>query len=143
MNASLIARILGLLFIVTAVAGVIPWIAAPAPFDAQVVTLDTEYRLIFGIFPVNIVSDIAHLLLGIWGVVAGLRFGSALFYCRCVVWFALVLVILGAIPITNVAFGVAPLYGWDIAFNLFAAVIAALGGYGRGSIRPEAQAPSA
>ena len=142
MNAPLIARILGVLFIAVAVAGLLPWIAPFAPLDAQVVTLDMQYRMLFGIFPLNIGHDLVHLIFGIWGVVASLRFNGAVFYLRSVAWIYLVLVILGAIPIMNTLFGIVPIYGWDIALHALIVLIAAYGGYGRGSIKPEAQAPA-
>ncbi len=143
MNAPLIARVLGLLFIAVAAAGLLPWIAPVAPFDAQVVTLDMQYRMLFGIFPLNLAHDLVHLVFGVWGVVASLRFNAAVLYLRSVAWIYLVLVILGAIPIMNTLFGVVPIYGWDIALHCVIVLIAAYGGYGRGSIKPEAQAPPA
>ena len=127
MNAPLVARILGLLFLVASVAGLLPWIAPEVPYDAPVVILDAGYRDLFGI----------------WGVLASLRFRAAVFYLRSVVWIYLLIVILGIIPITNTLFGVAPIYGWDIALHLIILLAAAYGGYGRGSLAPETQAPAA
>lgn len=143
MNAPLIARILGFVFLVAGVAGFLPWIAPAAPLDAPVVTLDAAYRLLFGLFALNVAHDVLHLFFGIWGVVASLRFKSAVLYCRIVTWVYLIVVLLGIIPITNTLFGVAPIYGWDIALHLIVVLIAAYGGYGRPSIEVEAQAPAA
>lgn len=143
MNAPLIARILGFVFLVAGVAGFLPWIASPAPLDAPVVTLDAAYRLLFGLFALNVAHDVLHLFFGIWGVVASLRFKSAVLYCRIVTWVYLIVVLLGIIPITNTLFGVAPIYGWDIALHLIVVLVAAYGGYGRASIEVEAQAPAA
>jgi hypothetical protein len=142
MKAPLIARILGLLFIVAAIAGFVPWFAPNPPPDAQVVTLDAAYRMLFAVFPVNMVHDLLHLIFGVWGVVASYRFNAAVFYLRSVAWIYLILVIFGAIPILNTLFGVAPIYGWDVALHALLALLAAYGGYGRGSIKPVAQAPS-
>ena len=144
MKAPLIARILGLLFLVSGVAGLLPWGLAPAvPFEAPVVTLDIAYRMLFWVFPVNVAHDVLHLLFGIWGVVASMRFKSAVLYCRSVAWSYLLVVILGIIPITNTLFGVAPIYGYDIALHLLIVLVAAYGGYGRASIEEVAQAPAA
>ena len=143
MNAPLIARILGFVLLVFGVAGFVPWIAPAAPFDAPVITLDAAYRLLFGIFALNVAHDVLHLFFGIWGVVASLRFKSAVLYLRIVTWVYLIVVLLGVIPITNTLFGVAPIYGWDVALHLVVVLLAAYGGYGRGSIVPEAQAPAA
>jgi len=143
MNATLIARVLGILFIVIAIAGLLPWIAPAAPLDAPALALDTQYRILFGFLPVNALSDVAHLLFGLWGIVAGLRFKAAVIYCRSLTWICLVLVILGVIPITNTVFGAVPVYGWNVAFHVLLVLVAAFGGYGRASIQVEAQAPPA
>jgi Domain of unknown function (DUF4383) len=143
MKAPLIARVLGLLFLIAGVAGLLPWIAPGAALDAPVVTLDIAYRMLLWVFPVNVAHDVLHLLFGIWGVVASLRFKSSILYCRSVAWIYLLVVILGIIPITNTLFGVAPVYGWDVALHLLIVLVAAYGGYGRGSIEDVAQAPAA
>jgi hypothetical protein len=143
MNAPLIARILGVLFIVGAVAGFVPWFAPAAPFDAPVVTLDASYRMLFAVFPVNAAHDLVHLIFGIWGLAASYRFSASVLYLRSITWIYLILVIFGVIPILNTLFGIAPIYGWDVALHTLVVLVAAYGGYGRGSIKPEAQAPSA
>ena len=140
MNAPTVARILGVLFLVAGIAGLIPAIAPAAPFEAPVVTLDTAYRLIGGIFPVNAAHDAIHLIFGLLGLAAGLRFGIAVAYCRIVAFSYLVLVVLGLIPLTNTLFGVAPIYGWDVVLHAVVAVVALYAGYGRGSqetVEPE------
>jgi len=140
MNASVIARILGALFIVAGIAGFLPWVAPAAPFDARVVTWDAQYRMLFGLFPVNIGHDAVHLLLGIWGLAAGARFGAAVFYCRVVTWFYLVLVVFGVIPLMNTLLGVAPIYGWDVLLHFGSVLLGAYGGYGRGAQQEQAEA---
>lgn len=144
MNAPTIARILGLLFLVLGVVGCIPLaaIAPAAPFDAPTVTLDVANRMLFGIFPANAASDVLHIVLGVWGLLAGMRFGTGVVYCRVLALLSLVLVFFGAIPLTNTLLGVAPEYGWDIALNAIVALLCAYGGFARGSIAPQLQAAS-
>jgi hypothetical protein len=145
MDARAIARILGLLFVVVGALGFVPlaFIASPAPPDAPVVSLDPQYRLLFAVFPVNAAHDVLHILLGVWGLVAGIRFRPAVFYCRFVAVLYLVLAVFGLIPLLNTLLGVAPIYGWDIALHFLAALFAAYGGFGRGSQQPQtAQAAS-
>jgi Domain of unknown function (DUF4383) len=142
MNAPTIARILGLLFLIAGIAGFVPWISPVAPLDAPVISIDTAYRFIGGVFPVNAAHDAIHLLFGVWGLLAASRFGAAVAYCRTVAVVYLLLVALGAIPIFAfyTLFGIAPIYGWDVALHLVLALFAAYGGYGRASIEPEAAA---
>jgi hypothetical protein len=140
MNARAIARIVGVLFLVAGVAGFVPPISPVAPFDAPVVTLGAAYRLLFGVFPVNAVSDGAHVLFGVWGVLAGARFGAAAVYCRCTTWVCLFLAVLGSIPLLGTLFGIAPVYGYDVALYAAVTLLCAYGGYGRGS-KAETPAP--
>jgi hypothetical protein len=138
MNAPLIARILGALFLVAGVLALIPvpFLAGTPPFDAPVVTLDLANRMLFGIFPVNLAHDVLHIVLGVWGLLAGARFAWAVGYCRVTAVLYLLLVLFGAIPLTNTLLGVAPIYGYDLLLHLVAALLAAYGGFARGSIAP-------
>jgi hypothetical protein len=144
MNAPAIARILGLVFLILGLAGFLPFaaIAPPAPLDAPTVTLDTANRLLFGMLPVNAADDVLHVLLGVIGLLAGAKFGASVWYCRFVSVLSLVLVFFGVIPLTNTLLGAAPMYGFDIAFNAIVMLLAAYGGFARGSIPPPVQAAS-
>ena len=139
MSAPLIARILGLLFLIAGIAGLLPWTASAAPVDAPVITLDAFYRFIFGVFPSNAAYDALNILFGAGGLIAAITFGGAVFYCRVVTWVFVLLAILGALPFfaTYTLFGAAPIYGWDIGLHAFVALVAAYGGYGRGAMKPE------
>lgn len=142
MNAPIVARVLGVLFFLAGIAGFVPWIAPVAPLDAPVVSIDTAYRFIGGLFAVNAAHDALHLLFGIWGLVAGSRFGASVLYCRAVALIYLLLVILGALPVFAfyTLFGFAPIYGWDVLLHFVLMLVAAYGGYGRASIEPQAAA---
>ena len=139
MNAPTIARILGLLFLIAGITGFLPWTATAAPLDAPVITLDAFYRFIAGVFPSNAATDAVDLLFGVWGLVAAMSFGSARLYCRIVTWVYAILFVLGALPVFALytLFGAAPIYGWDVLLNAVITLLAAYGGYGRGSYEPE------
>ena len=142
MNAQVVARILGVVFLLAGIGGFLPWIAPDAPLDARVVTWDSYYRLLFGLFPVNLGHDAIHLLFGIFGLMAGGSFRGAVWYCRAVTWIYLFLVIFGIIPILNTVMGIAPVYGWDVLLHFVIALVAAYAGYGRGSIKAEETQPA-
>ncbi len=135
MNAQLIARVLGILFLLAGIAGVLPWTSSPAPFDANVITLDQYYRFAFGMLPLNLVHDGLHVFFGLWGLLAGMSFKASVGYLRFVAVFYLFVVILGIIPITNTLFGAVPIYGWDVLLHFLAMLLAAYGGFGAGSIQ--------
>jgi hypothetical protein len=143
MNAPLISRIFGVLFLIAGIAGFLPFaaVAPPAPVDANYLQLNFFYRDLFGMFPVNAVHDGLHIFLGLWGLLAGSRFAWAVSYCRFVAVFYFFIVILGIIPITNTLFGLVPIYGWDVGLHAIAALVCAYGGFMRGAIEPTAEAP--
>lgn len=140
MNAPTLARILGLLFLVAGIAGLLPWTAPVAPVDAPVLTLDAFYRFIGGIFPVNGAQDVLYLLLGVCGFFAAIRFGSAVAYCRVVAWIFLILAVFGAVPMFAfyTLFGAAPIFGWNVALYALIVLVSAFAGYGRASVPAEA-----
>lgn len=132
----MLARILGGVFVVLGIVGFLPWVTAPADMTSQYVTLGAKYGFALGLFPVNAVHDALHLIFGGWGLIASLRFRAAVRYCRWVSWIYGILVIVGAIPITNTLFGIAPIYGHDIWLHALIALAALYGGYGRATIEP-------
>ena len=131
MNATVIARVLGVVLVLAGIAGFLPYITSAMPFDAPVVTLDRGYGMLAYLFPVNAAHDIVHIAFGLWGLLAGRTLAKAVVFCRAVAIAYALLVILGAIPITNTLFGVAPIYGNDIWLHAAIMLIAAYGGFGR------------
>ena len=137
MSASLVARILGIAFLLAAIAGFVPAITTHAPPDAEVVTLDISYGMMLGLFPVNIAHNVLHLVFGAWGLLASRAFASSVAYCRAVTVVYAIVVIAGIVPITNTLFGTAPIYGHDVWLHAIIALFAAYGGFGAGSIPTE------
>lgn len=133
MSAPLLARIAGAFLILFGIAGFVPWIAPPAPFDAPVLSIDFSYRMLAGIFAVNGSSNVVDILLGLCALLAARSFDGAVIWFRIVGWWSLMLLFFGLIPITNTLFGVAPLYGADLWFNGLFAALGIFGGYGRPS----------
>src|SRR5512146_283668 len=133
MTANVVARVLGAAFLLAGIAGFIPIITAHAPPDAQVITLDAGYGMLFALFPVNAAHNALHVFFGLWGLVAGRSFSSGVGYCRAVAVVYAILVVRGAIPITNTLFGAAPIYGHDVWLHALIALVAAYGGYGAAS----------
>jgi hypothetical protein len=137
MKAPVIARVLGFAFLVAGILGFVPYVTVPAGFTAQWVTLNANYGFLFGVFPVNAIHNVIHILFGIWGLAAsGGAFAASVRYCKSVAWIYAILGILGAIPITNTLFGVVPLYGYDVPIHLLVALAGFFGGYGAGRFEP-------
>lgn len=136
MKAPGIARILGIAFLLAGILGFAPYVTVPPDLTAQWLTLNANYGFLAGVFPVNVAADLIHVLFGVWGLAASGAFASSVRYCRSIAWIYAVLVVLGAIPITNTLFGVAPIYGYDVALHFVVALLAFYGGYGAARYEP-------
>jgi hypothetical protein len=136
MKAPGFARIIGVVFLFAGALGFAPWATTPAPLGAEYINWSNFYGMNFGIFPVNAAHDLIHIAAGGWGVLASFGFKSSVIYLRTIACLYLLLVILGAIPITNTLFGAVPIYGWDVPFHLLLALVALYGGFGAGSQEP-------
>ncbi|HEY1976840.1 MAG TPA: DUF4383 domain-containing protein [Candidatus Baltobacteraceae bacterium] len=144
MKAPMIARVLGIAFLLAGILGFVPYVTVPADLTAQWVTLGANYGFLGGLFPVNVVHDLIHVLFGVWGLAASGKFAASVRYCRAIAWIYAILVVLGAIPITNTVFGIVPIYGFDVLLHLVVALLAFYGGYGAGRYEPTPlEAPAA
>ncbi|MBV8489760.1 MAG: DUF4383 domain-containing protein [Candidatus Eremiobacteraeota bacterium] len=134
MKAPTIARVLGIAFLIATIAAVVPKVLVPAGLTDEYIQMTSGYGFLAGIFAVNGVHDLVHGIFAIWGIGAGFSFAASVRYCRSVACIYLVLAVLGAIPITNTLFGLAPIYGWDVLLHLVIAVVAAYGGFTAASV---------
>ena len=118
MTVQRVAQIFGWVFVLVAVWGFfITGGSMEAGMDAPA---------ILGLFPVNVLHNVAHLLLGVWGIVASRSFGSARSYAQIAGILYLVLAVLGFVDPTG--FGLLPLGGGD--FGLHAVLGLILAGVG-------------
>ncbi|MBX9633764.1 MAG: DUF4383 domain-containing protein, partial [Magnetospirillum sp.] len=81
---------------------------------------------LFGLFPVNALHNLVHLIFGVWGLVVWRSFASSRIYSRSVAVIYALLAVMGLIPGLQTAFGLVPLYGHDIWLH---GVIAVASGY--------------
>jgi hypothetical protein len=136
MNVRRFALIFGIIYLVVGIAGFVPQLLRPPPPDAPQVAVGSLYGFLFGLFPVNVLHTIVHLLIGIWGVVAAKSLGAAVTYARSLAVIYGVLAILGLIPGANTIFGLIPIHGHDVWLHAGSALIAAYFGFAK---KPEAQ----
>ena len=134
MKAPLIARVLGIAFLLAGILGFVPWITVPAASTDEYVTIGANYGMLVALFPVNVVHDALHVVFGAWGLFASGSFAASVRYCKWITWIYMTLVVLGSIPITNTLFGVVPIYGYDVWLHLAIAFLALYGAYGAGRI---------
>ncbi len=121
--------IMGALFILAGVGGFLFPITQPIPTDAPNLALDTSYGLLLGLFPINLVHNIVHFSFGVWGVWAWRTLPLSRTYCRAMAIILTIFTIMGLLPVTQLTFGVMPLFGHDIWLHGLEAIVAAYLGY--------------
>ena len=129
MNTSRVALIYGSVFLVIGVAGFIPGITAPHTHPEM--AAQSGLGLLFGLFAVNLLHNIVHVLFGIWGIFAARSLGGARAYFKSVAIIYAILGVMGLIPGLRTTFGLIPLYSNDIWLHFLLAAVAAYFGFVR------------
>lgn len=137
------ALALGLIFTVIGIAGFIPDLvslpaagmsnAAPITADQVPATAGANYSAaylrgfgyLFGLFPTNLLHNMAHLGVGLVGLYSATGDRGAFNYNRFFAISYLLLAILGLIPLANTLFGLMPIFGNNVWFNAITGAIAA------------------
>ena len=108
-----LAGVFGVIFIIIAVLGFI----APG---GLVMAMDPTTGMVLGVFPVNLLHNIVHLLFGVWGLVASRSWsGSKTFFTVGGIIYV-VLTCVGFLSPTG--FGLVPLGGADIWLHAVLAI---------------------
>lgn len=130
------ALVYGIVFLLVGIAGFIPGLTQPHSHPDVMVT--AGLGLVLGLFPVNVIHNAAHLLFGVWGLMASRSDSASRGYAKVVAVAYALLTVMGLISAMRLytAFGFTPLYGHDIWLH---AVLAAGGAY-FGFMRPLEQA---
>jgi hypothetical protein len=142
MNIRYFALIFGIIYLLVGIAGFIPGLTQPPPANAPAISLNSAYGYELGLFPVNVLHSIVHILIGIWGIFAFASYGAARTYARAAAIIFAVLFIMGLIPGLNTVFGLIPLHGNDVWLHAITALVAGYFGYVAAS-RPAATTPPA
>lgn len=116
-----VALVFGIGFLVATVAGFVA-----TGFSNMDPNPETAPKAL-GVFPVNVLHNVVHLIFGVWGVLAARSFTGAKSYCQISGAIYLVLVVLGFIAPTG--FGLVPLGGTDPWLHLVLGVPLAYFGF--------------
>lgn len=122
-----VAAVFGAVFLLVGIAG---FFTTGMSMHAD---METAPRL-FGLFPVNALHNVVHLLFGVWGLAASRSFGGARSYAQITGVAYLALAVLGFI--VPEFFGIMPIGGNDIWLHLL--IGAVLTAVGFGARAPEA-----
>ena len=109
------ALVFGVVFLLVALAGF--FVPGGTSMRAEMATAP----LLFGMFPVNLLHNLVHLLFGIWGLAASRSWAGAVSYARITGVLYLVLAVLGYFVPDG--FGLVPLGGYDIWLHLLIGVV--------------------
>ena len=123
--------IIGIIFVLVGVMGYIPgFIKEPAATpDMAGLSFTSGYGYLLGLFPINVLHNVVHLLVGLLGVVASVSLGSARLYSGVLALFYGLLTLMGLFPPTQSTLGFIPIFGNDIWLHGFTAAIAVYFGF--------------
>jgi hypothetical protein len=121
------ALIFGIIFLAVGIAGFVPQLLKPPEGGAM--AMDTDHRMLLGIFAVNPLHNIVHLLFGLWGLAASRSTGGAVLYARGVAIIYAVLTVFGLVPSLDDLFGLVPLHGNNVWLHAALAVVGAYFGW--------------
>lgn len=126
--------IVGLAFVGVGILGFVPgFVTAPHATDPNL-AVEAAHGRLFGIFPVNIVHNLVHLLLGAWALFASKNFASARTYCKSAAIIYAVLAVAGFVPGLNTLFGLAPIHSHDIWLHVVLALPLGYFGFVKSSV---------
>jgi hypothetical protein len=121
------ALVFGVVFLLAGLAGFFP---AAIPPGAPPLIVEHGHGLALGLFPVNTLHNVVHLLFGVLGIAAARgAILSARGYFQLVAVAYGLLVVLGLLPATQTTFGLIPIWGNDVWLHAILAVGAAYFGF--------------
>ena len=129
MNTRTFAMIFGIVFLVIGVGGFIPGLTDHGATPHADLKVTSGYGHELGMFPINTLHNIVHLLFGVWGLMASRSFGGARGYFKAVAVIYALFTVMGLVPGLNTTFGLVPLYGGDVVLHGLITVVAAYFGF--------------
>ena len=132
MSTRTFAMIFGIVFLVVGILGfgVVPSLLEGHSASGSMMEKE---GMLFGMFHVNFLHNIVHILFGLWGLAASRSASGAVGYFKCVAVIYALLAILGLIPQTNAGFGDGlahlVLGGYKVWLHAALAVVAAFFGW--------------
>lgn len=115
-----VAMVIGILFLLVGILGLVST-------GGMSMAADPAPAMILGLFPVNLLHNILHLVFGVWGLVAARSFAGAKMYAQTVGVIYLVLACLAFVSPTT--FGLIPIGGNDIWLHAVIGLVLAGAGF--------------
>jgi len=128
MAARYFALMSGLAYLAVGVLGFIPGFVG-LPYAAPDLAVGAGFGFLFGLFPINVLHNLVHLGVGIWGLVSYPKYESSQVYSRGLAVFYGLLAVMGLIPVLNTTFGLIPIYSHDVWLHAITALLAGIVGF--------------
>ncbi|MFW6360007.1 MAG: DUF4383 domain-containing protein [Chroococcales cyanobacterium] len=123
------ALIIGIFYVLIGIMGFIPNLVTLPAASAPPLLFNTGYGYLMGLFPINLLHNLVHLGIGIWGIIAYRSFDNSRLFCRATAIFYGLLAVMGLLPFMNTTFGVIPIFGNDVWLHAATAIVAAYFGF--------------
>lgn len=123
------ALIVGLVYLAIGALGFFPAALQAVGPTAPSLGVDAGYGYLLGLFPVNVLHNVVHLGVGLWGLLAYRSLGGAVGFARGLAIFYGLLAIMGLIAGLNTTFGLIPIFGHDVWLHALTALAAAYFGF--------------
>ena len=139
MDTRRFAQIMGIAFLAIGILGFVPGINqmhGPDDHGGSLRVTGPGHGALLGLFHVNLLHNLVHLLFGVMGLAMARTLGAARNYARIVAVSYLLLTVMGLIPAANMhnTFGLVPIHGHDVWLHAVIGLAAAYFGF----IRPAA-----
>ena len=129
-----VAQVFGIVFLLVGLLGFV----MPGPGGIMDMTAEPPAAMLLGLFPVNFLHNLVHLLFGVWGLVASRSFAGAKQFATIGGVIYIVLAILGFVVPTT--FGLIPIGGNNIWLHALLGIVLAYVGF---TAKAEGMAPAA
>lgn len=129
MSVRTFALVMGVAFLLIGVLGFVPPLLTQHAEGTHDLRVRAFEGYLFGLFHVNVLHSLVHVIFGIMGLAMARRFDSARLYARIVAVSYGLLAIMGLIPVLNTVFGLIPIHGHDVWLHALIAAAAAYFGF--------------
>jgi hypothetical protein len=123
------ALIFGIVYLLIGAVGFIPGMHTMAPMTAPHMDQTSDYGYLFGYFPINALHDVVHVLVGLGGLLAFVRFSWARIYCILLFLIFGILTVMGFIPTLDTTWGWIPLFSGDTWLHAGTSLLGAIFGF--------------
>jgi hypothetical protein len=129
MTSQQFAKYIGIAFLLVGILGFLSPFVSPAALDGMGLAITAGVGYLLGLFAINVVHNLVHLGVGIWGIVSSRSTLDSVRFARGLTIFYGALAVMGLIPGLNTMFGLVPIFGHNVWLHAITALAAAYFGY--------------